>query len=152
MTDILIRKANISDAEYICNLIKQFALTQGYSPPDDEALFRLIEDIFSESNRLEIWLPVNRDQILGYAATYYTYSTFLGKPTFHIHDLFVRPDHQNKGIGHQLLQHCIEIAWQKNCGRVELNVHNTNEKALRFYQKNGLKEEDGWLLYRMTRE
>lgn len=147
---MLIRKADRSDAKSICTLIKEFAPTQGASPPDDEAGSRLIEDAFSETPRLEICLAVNGEQVAGYAATYYTYSTFLGKPTLHIEDLFVHRDHRNHGIGSQLLEHCFSIAKEKNCGRVELNVHKENEAALKLYQKNGLQEEEGWLLYRLT--
>lgn len=152
MTDMLIRKADISDAESIHDLIKEFAPTQGASPPDDEAVSRLIEDAFSETPRLEIWLPVNGERVAGYAATYYTYSSFLGRRTLHIEDLFVSPDNQNNGIGDELLKHCLHIAWSNNCNRVDLNVHNENDKALRLYHKNGLQEEEGWLLYRLTRE
>ncbi|MDL2323747.1 N-acetyltransferase [Ruminococcaceae bacterium OttesenSCG-928-A16] len=66
--------------------------------------------------------------------------------------LFVKNEYQQQGIGQKLLAHC-----QKRYGRLELDVYAKNEKAVRFYQKNGFsiaatKANNGYTEHRMVWE
>jgi ribosomal protein S18 acetylase RimI-like enzyme len=145
---MVLKKFSEPDAEGLRYLLAEFAPTQGVSPPDDEALSRSIRDALSESFPLDIWLWEVNNKLVGYVATYCTYSTFLGKPTLHIKDLFVDERHRRNGIGNALLEHCYQVARERTCGRVELHVFHENTPALRVYEANGLQAERGWQLYR----
>ncbi|HAZ44465.1 MAG TPA: GNAT family N-acetyltransferase [Cyanobacteria bacterium UBA11369] len=151
MTNIKIRRAKESDAEVLRHLVKEFAQTQKAPPPDDRANFRLQLDAFSPNPPLDIWLAEIDGKPVGYAATYYTYSTFKGTYTLHLEDYFVLEDHQKKGIGGALLKHCTKIAWEKNCGRIDFLVLKDNP-AIEIYQHYGAVELKDWTPYRFEGE
>jgi len=72
------------------------------------------------------------------AATCFSgFSTFTGKPTINVHDLAVLPEFQGHGIGRALLAHIEDRARANGCGKVTLEVHETNEGAKRLYRELG---------------
>lgn len=151
MTKIKIRRAKESDAETVRGLLESFAQTQKAPPPDKRASFRLQLDAFSPNSPVDIWLAEIDGNPVGYAATYYTYSTFNGKSTLHLEDYFVLEDHQKKGIGGALLKHCAKIAWEKDCGRIDFIVLKDNP-AIEIYQHYGAVELKDWIPYRFERD
>jgi ribosomal protein S18 acetylase RimI-like enzyme len=52
-----------------------------------------------------------------------------------ISQLYIHIDHQGNGIGQTLL----DRAKKQSCGRLTLFTFEVNEKAQRFYEKNGFK-------------
>ena len=81
------------------------------------------------------------------------FSTFLGKPGLYLEDLFVQPEFRTKGIGTALMMRLIEIAKERNYGRVEWAVLDRNESALQFYiEKIGAKPLDSWRICRLVME
>jgi hypothetical protein len=59
--------------------------------PDAAAVERLRQDAFGPAPRFEAALALDDSgAALGYAVWFETYSTFLGKPTMFLEDLFVR--------------------------------------------------------------
>src|SRR5262249_38723552 len=64
---------------------------------------------------------------VGFALYFFTYSTFLARPTLYLEDLFVLPDERGKGAGRALLRHLARIAVRRGCGRMEWTVLDWNE-------------------------
>ena len=59
-----------------------------------------------------------------------------------IHNLYIRPSHQQQGIGHLLMQ----TAQASSGGWLKLWVFEPNEGAIRFYERHGfttLRKTDG---------
>ncbi len=59
-----------------------------------------------------------------------------------VHNLYIRPGFQNRGIGHQL----IETAKTCSGGELRLWVFEPNEGAIRFYERHGfvtMRRTDG---------
>ena len=59
---------------------------------------------------------------LGFALYFFTFSTFLGRPSLYLEDLFVRPEFRGMGIGKVLLSELAKIAQRNDCGRMEWAV------------------------------
>jgi GNAT superfamily N-acetyltransferase len=87
---------------------------------------------------------------VGFALYFFTYSTFLARPTLYLEDLFVLPDERGRGAGKALLQHLARIARRQRCGRMEWAVLDWNEPAIRFYKSLGAAELAEWRLFRVT--
>jgi GNAT superfamily N-acetyltransferase len=87
---------------------------------------------------------------LGMALYFYTFSTFTGKPTLYLEDVFVLPEHRGRGIGTALLVELARIAREKDCGRMEWTVLDWNKASIEFYLSLGAKPMDEWTVYRMT--
>ena len=89
-------------------------------------------------------------QPVGYAIYFFTYSTFLMRPTLYLEDIFVLPAERRHGIGKALMRRLAEVAIQAGCGRMEWQVLDWNQLARRFYHDLGAQRISEWLPYRLT--
>jgi GNAT superfamily N-acetyltransferase len=86
---------------------------------------------------------------VGFALYFFTYSTFLGRPSLYLEDLFVRPEERGNGAGKALLQALARIAAARGCGRMEWAVLDWNRPAIRFYKRLGARLSREWILTRL---
>lgn len=86
---------------------------------------------------------------VGFALYFFTYSTFTGKPSLYLEDLFVRPEARGGGYGKALFMELVRIARERNCGRMEWSVLNWNQPAIDFYLALGAEPLDEWTVYRL---
>ncbi len=56
----------------------------------------------------------------------------------HIHGIVLHETFQGKGIGKRVFRD-LEAAYKTRVKSMELGVHKSNEKALRFYERNGFE-------------
>ncbi len=87
---------------------------------------------------------------IGFALYFFTYSTFLARPTLYLEDLFVVPEERGQGAGRALLAALGRIARRRGCGRMEWTVLDWNMPAIRFYQRMGAQLRRDWILTRLT--
>jgi GNAT superfamily N-acetyltransferase len=87
---------------------------------------------------------------VGFALYFFTYSTFLARPTLYLEDLFVVPAERGRGAGRALLSALARIAAGKGCGRMEWTVLDWNTPSIRFYEALGAKLRRDWILTRLT--
>ena len=59
----------------------------------------------------------------------------------YIDDLCVDENHRSQGIGEALYRHIYAHAKALGCRAVTLNVWNCNRRALKFYEKLGLRPQ-----------
>jgi GNAT superfamily N-acetyltransferase len=152
--EIRVRRAEHADAPALLRLIVALAEFEKLPPPDAAAQKRLLEDGFGARPRFEVWLGFDASQTepVGYAFIFETYSSFLARPTLYLEDLFVLPAFRGRGIGLALLRHCIGLAHERRCGRMEWTCLDWNTKAQTFYEEIGACRLSEWLLYRLTAE
>jgi GNAT superfamily N-acetyltransferase len=89
---------------------------------------------------------------VGFALYFYTYSTFAGRPSLYVEDLFVLPEERGQGAGKALLRALARIAVHKHCGRMEWVVLRLNDPAIRFYKRIGAKLHEEWIVTRLSRK
>ena len=87
---------------------------------------------------------------VGFALYFFTYSTFLARPTLYLEDLFVRPAERGRGAGLALLRALARLAVCRGCGRMEWTVLDWNRPARRFYRALGAGFRTEWVLTRLT--
>ena len=87
---------------------------------------------------------------VGFALYFFTYSTFLARPTLYLEDLFVLPSERGRGAGVALLRALARIAMRRRCGRMEWAVLDWNRPAMRFYRALGAGFRKEWVLTRLT--
>jgi GNAT superfamily N-acetyltransferase len=88
----------------------------------------------------------------GFALFFHTYSTFLGRRSLWLEDLFVRPDRRGRGVGSALLRALASLAVERNCGRFEWAVLEWNAPAIAFYETIGATVMPDWRIARVTGE
>ena len=149
-TDFEIRQAEEDDVPEILVLIKALA---EYEHLADEvvATEELLKiTLFGINSPAEVQIAYNKNQTLGFALYFRTFSTFLGRPGIYLEDLYVRESVRGKGVGEALLRRTAKRALEIGGGRLEWSVLNWNEPAINFYQKMGASSLDEWTMFRVT--
>ncbi|MGX2962129.1 N-acetyltransferase family protein (plasmid) [Peribacillus sp. JNUCC 23] len=57
----------------------------------------------------------------------------------YMNDFGVKSSHQKRGIGKDLFDACVNWSKNKGASSLDLNVWEFNQKAIAFYNKNGMK-------------
>jgi GNAT superfamily N-acetyltransferase len=146
----MIRPATPDDLETIARLIRALAEYERLTHEVvlDEKILR--EHLFGPRPYAEVLLAEEAGEVVGFALFFHNYSTFIGKPTLYLEDLFVRPEHRGKGHGKALLQALARLALERDCGRLEWSVLNWNEPAIGFYRSLGAVPMHDWTVFRLT--
>lgn len=155
---IRVRKAERGDANTLMTLISALANYEKLDPPTLEAQGRLIQDGWPQDGnaRFASWLaeavdPSNGStSAVGYAITFFTYSSFLARPTLYIEDIFILPERRRDGVGTALFTALMDEARRQQCGRIEWVVLDWNTSAQQFYRKLGATHMTDWQCYRMS--
>ena len=146
---ILIRAARQADAGEYLQLVEALARYEKMPPPDAAAKARLIEHLFGARPCYRLLVAEHRGHIVGYAAWFLAYSTFVARPTFYLEDLFVLPEYRSAKVGHRLLVVCAKTAVAEDCGRMDFIVLDWNKLALDFYARHGINARRDWILHRV---
>jgi GNAT superfamily N-acetyltransferase len=145
----VIRTATAEDTKTICHLIRALAEYERLSHEVTLDEDRLREHLFGPRPFAEVLLAEEGGQVVGFALFFHTYSTFVGRPTLYLEDLFVRPEFRGRGYGKALLTALARLAVERGCGRVEWSVLNWNEPAIAFYRSLGAVPTNEWTVYRL---
>ncbi len=146
-----IRTATADDVPVLFNLIKGLAKYEklSHEMTASEALFTKYG--FGENTYFQALIAESADnKAVGFALYFYTFSTFLGKPSLYLEDLFVVPELRGNGVGKALLQQLAQIAVERDCGRMEWAVLNWNQPAIDFYHALGAAPLSEWITFRLT--
>ncbi len=146
---IKVRKAKKNDSKKIITLIKELAKFEKLAPPDRDACRRIIRNAFSKNPKFSILLAETEKEIIGYAFYFFTFSTFEGRSTLYLEDIFILENYRGTGAGKKLFLELLKTAKKKNCARMEWVVLDWNVKAIRFYKKLGAKELNNWKYFRL---
>jgi GNAT superfamily N-acetyltransferase len=147
-----IRDATSSDVPLILQFIRELA---EYEEAPEQAVATaedLLRHGFSAHPKFRVLIAEWQCEPAAFALFFYHYSTWLGRPTLFLEDLFVRPRFRGKGIGKTLLLRLAKIAISEGCGRFEWQVLDWNTPAIKFYQSLGAEVMKEWLTMRVSGE
>lgn len=146
-----IRAARAEDCEAIHKLILELAAFEHLTHQLNSDADSLRRALFGDRPLAEALVVEGENgELFAYAIFFQTYSTFTGKASLFLEDIFVRPDSRNRGTGKALLEHVLTLAKERDCGRCEWHVLDWNENAIRFYQNMGAALQSEWRLTRVT--
>lgn len=147
---LTVRSATSNDIPVLLGLIDALADYERLERPSAEARERLVRDGFGERPLFNAYVAELNGDPAGYAITFYTYSSFLARPTLFLEDLFVLPDYRRRGVGRAIFRFLAREAVDRGCGRMEWVVLDWNQLAIEFYERIGARRMNEWLLYRLT--
>jgi ribosomal protein S18 acetylase RimI-like enzyme len=67
----------------------------------------------------------------------FRYGVWMAKEDCWLEDLFVREQDRRAGLGEALIEKAIERARERGCGRIELDVAESNRAAWALYERMG---------------
>jgi GNAT superfamily N-acetyltransferase len=147
-----IRNAGAHDIPLILEFIRELA---EYEKAPEQAVATeedLRRDGFTGSPKFRVLIAEWQGEPAAFALFFYHYSTWTGRPTLFLEDLFVRPRFRGKGIGKALLLRLAKTAVEEGCARFEWQVLDWNTPSLEFYQLLGAKVMKEWLTMRVSGE
>jgi len=142
-----IRKAERGDEKAILHLIKELAEYEREPDAVINTEQQLAIDLFDD-NVCDSFVFIHNDQIIGIALYYISYSTWKGR-CFYLEDLYVQPEHRRLGAGQKLFAALLEEANKLGVKRMDWQVLEWNEPAIKFYKKIGATLDPEWLNGRM---
>ncbi len=81
--------------------------------------------------RVQFWVALENRTVIGFAII----NSHIREAE--IHQIAIKVDYQRKGKGSHLLKEIINHCESKDCSEIFIEVRSDNQKALKFYQKNG---------------
>jgi ribosomal protein S18 acetylase RimI-like enzyme len=79
---------------------------------------------------------------VGMIVAFENFSTFSVKPMINIHDVIVRKEYRGLGVGRKLMHKIEEIARERSCSRITLEVRHDNVIAQELYKSMGFAETE----------
>lgn len=77
-------------------------------------------------------------KMCGYVMLLFNIGTSLAR----LYSLAIDPEYQGKGIGHDLITAAEEVATDRNCITLRLEIRKDNIPSIRFFEKHGYKQFD----------
>ena len=147
---LVIRRGTERDVPTILKLIRGLAEYERLGHEVEATTARVRAHGFGRRRYFETIICRRGGTPVGFALYFFTYSTFLARPTLYLEDLFVLPEERGTGAGKALLRALARIAVRRGCGRLEWAVLDWNRPAIGFYKRLGAKLRRQWILTRLT--
>jgi len=146
-----IRTARKEDMPQVLDLIRELAIFE--KEPDAVIINSddLVRDGFGSYPLFHCFVAETEAGIVGMALVYPRYSTWKGK-TIHLEDLIVSEKMRGTGLGSALFTEVIRYGHELGVKRIEWNVLDWNEPAIKFYEKNGAKVLRDWDVAQMDEQ
>lgn len=145
-----VRRGTSRDAETIVRLIRGLAEYEKLAHECEATVARIRRHGFGARRYFETLICERGDEAIGFALYFFTYSTFMARPTLYLEDLFVVPAERGRGAGRALLVRLARVAARQGCGRMEWAVLDWNTPSIRFYESLGARLRREWILTRLT--
>jgi len=149
--NFIIRKGVKSDLPQVLNLIKELAAYEKAPLEVAVSIEEMERDGFGENPVYKFFVAETENKIVGISLYYIKYSTWKGKCVF-LEDIIVTEDFRKHGIGKQLFDEVVKVSKELNARRLEWQVLEWNEPALKFYEKVNSHFDSEWINCKLTGE
>ena len=148
---LTIRPATADDAALLLDFVRELATYE--REPDaveaTEADFRRFGFGDDGQRLFEAHVAEWDGTPVGFALHFYLFSTWTGRPSLYLEDLYVNPEHRGRGIGKALLVHLARVAVERGCARYQWQVLDWNTPAIDFYETLGARATREWVPFRV---
>ena len=149
--DFTIRAASSSDMPQVLRLIKELAVFEKEPNAVEVTVEDLQKDGFGKQPRFHCFVAEVHTEIKGIALIYNRYSTWKGR-AIHLEDLIVNKSMRGSGMGTALLDEVIKHAHDLGVKRVNWEVLDWNEPAIKFYENKGANVMRDWDVVQLNEE
>lgn len=146
---VIIRQASPEDTDAICNMVNGLSVYSEaplQSVPDADQIRR---SLFAPDSTAEAYLCEIEGVIAGYCVISMSFSTWLGRCSLNMEDLYFTPDYRGRGAGKAILHYIAQLAVSRQCNRIEWNVLDWDKSAKDFYHSIDALPLSEWVRYRL---
>ena len=130
--------ANPQHARAVLELLDAYARDPfgGGSPLDPSVQQKLIASLAKFPGAFSVLAWVDGEAV-GLANCFEGFSTFKSAPLINIHDLVVLPSFRGQRLAQQMMQKIEQVAHERGCCKITLEVVSNNHHAQQVYSKMG---------------
>lgn len=147
---VRIEPAKPGDAALVLRFIKGLAEYEKLSDEVVATEANIDESLFGADANAEAVFAYHGSEAIGCAIFCQHYSTYSGRSSLYLEDIFVLPEWRGSGAGRQLMAYGASLAQARGYPRMEWSVLDWNEPAIGFYENLGAERLEGWSIYRLT--
>ncbi|HEV2569951.1 GNAT family N-acetyltransferase [Sphingomonas sp.] len=147
-----IRWARAGDEAVILKLIKELATYEREPNAVQATEASIRETLFAPDAQVFAFLAELENRSIGLALWFLTYSTWTGRPSLYLEDLFVDETVRGQGVAKALFRRLAKEAKARNCARIDWAVLDWNVDAMAFYERLGGRRQLGWQPWRLHGE
>ena len=127
------RLATSADVDTLKQLILAFHVEDGH-PIEPAVLARALQAVASDEPLLRVWVIVKDTLPIGYVALALGYSIEVGGLDAFLDELYVVPEHRDRGVGHAAVIFVEQESVRLGIRRLCLEVETRNDKARNLYE------------------
>ena len=146
---ISVRLATAADVRAMLRLIVALAVYEREPDAVKATPASLRETMFGSGAKVFAHVAEHAGEVVGVALWFETYSTWTGRPSLYLEDLFVDPAARGLGAGRALFVALAGEALRRRCARIDWAVLDWNETARDFYRAIGGFHATGWEPWRI---
>ena len=140
---IAVWRAEPHEAEVVSRLLVEFRDELGIDWPSGNAFFAGVERLIEKPDVAYFLASPDEDAPpSAVAQVRFRYGLWLAAEDCFLEDLFVRDDARGRGVGRALVQAVADLAKERGCRRIELDVNEANAPALKVYESFGFSADD----------
>ncbi|BBK34251.1 L-amino acid N-acyltransferase YncA [Stella humosa] len=149
MPAIAIRTATVADVPTLMRLVRALAAYENLESAVVSSEEDLRRDGFGPHPAFEARIASLDGVDVGFTLFYPGYSTFSGRRSLFLEDLFVDEAARGHGLGRRLLADLARIADERGWTAITLHVLDWNPTRA-FYEHLGFRAHGQWLLYSLS--
>jgi len=147
---VKLRAAVPADVPVILGFIRELAAYEREPDAVKMTEAQLHEALFGAEALAEALLVEFDGVAQGMATWGRAFNTWTGRPALALEDVFVREAYRGRGAGRAVFQYLARLAKARGYFRVEWQVLDWNDPAIRFYDGLGATPQKAWLKYRLS--
>lgn len=147
-----IRWARPGDEAVVLRLVKALAAYERAPDAVEATEESLRETLFGPGAQVFAFLAELDGAPVGLALWFLTYSTWTGRPSLYLEDLFVDDAARGQGVARALFRRLAQEAKARGCPRIDWAVLDWNVDAMAFYERLGGRKQIGWEPWRLQGE
>ena len=138
-----IREARATDMRQVLGLINELAIFEKEAHAVEVTVDDLIRDGFGDKKLFNCFVAESDEELVGMALVYPRYSTWKGA-IIHLEDLIVTDRMRGFGLGTALLNEVVKYGASLGVKRINWEVIDWNEPAIKLYESKGAKIMRDW--------
>lgn len=135
--------AEPGEAETVARLLVEFRNHLGIDWPSDNAFLAGVERLIETRDaRFVLGAPDDDSPPAGVAQVRFRFGIWWAADDCLLEDLFVLESARGSGLGRAIVGKVVELAKERGCRRIELDVNDNNDTALSLYRSWGFDNDD----------
>ncbi len=148
---MIVRTATARDIPEIVRLIRHLAAHDHVRPPDSDTLTSVLGALLTHG---AIYIVAQADEgeaLIGAMQLDFRLTTWEAAPYVYIEDFVVDDAYRRQGIGSAMLALAEDLARERGCVRMDLDVLQESVDSQRFYARHGFVDQKRLYLRRVLR-